>query len=163
MSITCTEAFFIRITRCEIPQSRLWQNHSKGYRWYRANPSLFGAKVIDTRQKSMNDKHYTKETLDFHIQPKLKYIKLSHSIEAKYIKYIYLARGLIGSVRTWWGYLRGYAKTLIREKEDFELVIALYQGRVKFRWKDRAPTTRFVLCFFLLLHYAHFPLEFLHL
>ena len=67
MSITCTEAFFIRITRSEIPQSRLWQNHSKG--WYRANPSLFGAKLIDTRQKSMNDKHYTKETLDFHIQP----------------------------------------------------------------------------------------------
>lgn len=67
MSITCTEAFFIRITRSEIPQSRLWQNHSKG--WYRANPSLFGAKLIDTRQKSMNDKHYTKETLDFRIQP----------------------------------------------------------------------------------------------
>ena len=64
---TCTEAFFIRITRCEIPQSRLWQNHSKG--WYRANLSLFGAKLIDTRQKSMNDKHYTKDTLDFHIQP----------------------------------------------------------------------------------------------
>ena len=67
MSITCTEAFFIRITRSEIPQSRLWQNHSKG--WYWANPSLFGAKLIDTRQKSMNDKHYTKETLDFRIQP----------------------------------------------------------------------------------------------
>ena len=56
-------------TRSEIPQSRLWQNHSKGYRWYRANPSLFVAKLIDTRQKSMNDKQYTKETLDFHIQP----------------------------------------------------------------------------------------------
>lgn len=67
MSITSTETFFIRITRSEIPQSRLWQNHSKG--WYRANPSLFGTKLIDTRQKSMNDKHYTKETLDFHIQP----------------------------------------------------------------------------------------------
>ena len=29
---------------------------------------FFGARFIDTRQKSMNEKHYITETLDFHIQ-----------------------------------------------------------------------------------------------
>ena len=31
--------------------------------------SFFGARFIDTRQKSMKEKHYITETLDFHIQP----------------------------------------------------------------------------------------------
>ena len=58
MSIMCTETFFIRITRTEMPAQGGIEQSLR----------FFGARFIDTRQKSMNEKHYITETLDFHIQ-----------------------------------------------------------------------------------------------